>query len=93
MKHNTHCIVPSRRFTLLSGADALSTYTFGTHAAKHQFCSHCGICAFYRPRSNPDGVAVTICPSKFCGTLQNIEPAACHSSDLHTHCPACSANR
>ena len=32
--------------TVFSGADALSTYTFGTHAAKHQFCSRCGICAF-----------------------------------------------
>lgn len=25
--------------------------------AKHLFCKRCGICAFYRPRSNPDGYA------------------------------------
>lgn len=32
----------------------------GTHTAKHTFCSRCGVTAFYHPRSNPDGVAVTL---------------------------------
>jgi hypothetical protein len=26
--------------------------------AKHLFCSECGVKAFYRPRSNPDGWSV-----------------------------------
>jgi hypothetical protein len=53
-----HLIVPRNRFRLLSGADQLSSYRFGTGIAEHQFCRHCGIKAFYTPRSNPDGVSV-----------------------------------
>lgn len=49
-----HLIVPPDRFTLLSGSDSLTTYTFNTGIAKHLFCSQCGIHAFYRPRSHPD---------------------------------------
>lgn len=60
LKRNTHFIVPSAQFRLLSGADKLSTYTFNTGVAQHKFCSVCGICPYYHPRSNPDGVAVTI---------------------------------
>ena len=32
-----HLIVPAERFKLLSGGDALSTYTFNTGVAKHLF--------------------------------------------------------
>lgn len=32
-----HLIVPSDKFTLLRGAENLSTYTFNTHIAKHFF--------------------------------------------------------
>lgn len=53
-----HLIVPASRFRLLSGADALAEYTFNTGAAKHRFCRHCGIKAFYVPRSHPDGIDV-----------------------------------
>lgn len=55
-------MVHEGRFELTQGKDdaQLTTYTFNTHTAKHQFCSTCGVCCFYRPRSNPDGVAVTI---------------------------------
>jgi hypothetical protein len=28
--------------------------------ARHLFCPVCGVQAFYIPRSNPDGVAVTV---------------------------------
>jgi len=38
----------------------ISTYTFGSKVAKHTFCKICGVQAFYHPRSNPDGVAVTL---------------------------------
>ncbi|TYZ64388.1 hypothetical protein PybrP1_012351 [[Pythium] brassicae (nom. inval.)] len=60
MKKNTHTIVPQARFRLLSGADALTTYTFNTHRAQHLFCRRCGVQPFYVPRSNPDGYAVTV---------------------------------
>jgi hypothetical protein len=53
-----HLIVPLRAFRLLSGAGALTEYTFGTGTAKHRFCRHCGIKAFYVPRSHPDGIDV-----------------------------------
>ena len=53
-----HLIVPAERFKLLSGGDALSTYTFNTGVAKHLFCSICGVKSFYIPRSHPDGISV-----------------------------------
>jgi hypothetical protein len=55
-----HLIVPESRFTLLQGQDDLSTYTFNTGIAKHHFCRDCGIHAFYRPRSHPDGYDVNL---------------------------------
>jgi hypothetical protein len=53
-----HLIVPKTRFRLLQGEGFLTTYTFGTGAAKHLFCSVCGIKSFYIPRSHPDGYSV-----------------------------------
>lgn len=53
-----HLIVPAERFELISGSDALLTYTFNTGTAKHLFCRICGIKSFYVPRSNPDGYSV-----------------------------------
>ena len=53
-----HVIVRSEHFKLLSGQDALSTYTFNTGTARHLFCSVCGIKSFYVPRSHPDGFSV-----------------------------------
>jgi hypothetical protein len=53
-----HLIVPKARFNLLSGKRKLSTYTFETGAAKHYFCSVCGIKSFYVPRSHSDGFSV-----------------------------------
>lgn len=35
----------------------LSPGQFNTKIARHLFCSRCGICAFYRPRSNPEDYA------------------------------------
>ena len=55
-----HLIVPESRFNLLAGEDCLTTYTFGTHQAKHYFCKFCGIKSFYRPRSHPDSVSVNV---------------------------------
>lgn len=60
MKRNTHFIVPKSRFRLPSGDEALVEYRFNTGVAVHKFCKHCGVQAFYHPRSNPDGLAVTV---------------------------------
>jgi len=55
-----HLIVPKSRFRLLSGEQAITTYTFNTGVARHTFCKRCGIKPFYTPRSNPDGVDVNV---------------------------------
>lgn len=55
-----HLIVAASDFTLLSGQDQLSTYTFNTGVARHLFCKICGIKSFYVPRSNPDGFSVNL---------------------------------
>jgi hypothetical protein len=55
-----HLIVPKARFTLLQGQAQLTEYTFNTGAAKHFFCSVCGIKSFYVPRSHPDSISVNV---------------------------------
>ena len=64
-----HLIVEEADFTLLRGTDALTTYTFGTHTAKHHFCATCGVHSYYRPRSHPDKVDVNI------RCLEGVSPA------------------
>ncbi|GLU10642.1 hypothetical protein SLE2022_274290 [Rubroshorea leprosula] len=73
VRGNIHFIVPSESFEVLGDSkEFLTTYTFGTHTAKHTFCKVCGITSFYFPRSNPDGVAVTVkCVDP--GTLTHVE--------------------
>lgn len=73
MRGNTHFVVPSIKFKLIGDSEKfLTTYTFGTHTAKHTFCKVCGITSFYIPRSNPDGVAVTVkCVDP--GTITDVE--------------------
>ncbi|MGP1352413.1 MAG: GFA family protein [Parasphingopyxis sp.] len=53
-----HLIVPREDFTLVSGEEALTSYRFGTGAANHIFCKHCGIKSFYQPRSHPEAWSV-----------------------------------
>lgn len=55
-----HLIVDAEDFQLLTGADAITTYLFGTRTAKHTFCKHCGIKPFYHPRSHPEGISVNL---------------------------------
>lgn len=55
-----HLIVPAARFRLLDGEDALTEYRFNTGTARHLFCGHCGVKAFYVPRSHPDGFSVNV---------------------------------
>lgn len=45
---------------ILSGADALSTYQFNTGAAKHHFCSKCGIYTHHQRRSNQHQYGVNV---------------------------------
>jgi len=61
MLKNWHFIIPESDFTLDEvSRQFVKEYTFNTKVAKHLFCSICGISPFYRPRSNPDGYAVTL---------------------------------
>ena len=53
-----HLPVAQERLEILSGADDLATYQFNTGTAKHNFCRHCGIHAFYQPRSDPGNYSV-----------------------------------
>jgi len=53
-----HLIIPARDFTLLTGWDQLTLYTFNSGVAKHYFCRTCGVKPFYVPRSNPDGISM-----------------------------------
>lgn len=55
-----HLILPLSKFTLLTGENDLTTYSFNTGVAKHTFCKHCGIKPFYTPRSNPDGIDINV---------------------------------
>lgn len=57
-----HHIVSEKNFEMISPSSLseLSCYTFQTHVAKHYFCPKCGICTFYKPRSNPDGWSVNM---------------------------------
>ena len=38
---------------IVKGKDLLQLYQFHTKAAKHYFCSNCGIYTHHNPRSNP----------------------------------------
>lgn len=55
-----HLMVPHADFDLERGADALTSYRFGTGAAEHLFCRVCGVKAFYQPRSHPDAWSVNL---------------------------------
>lgn len=55
-----HLIVPHGDFTLLAGAEALTSYRFGTGAADHLFCRVCGVKSFYQPRSHPEAWSVNL---------------------------------
>ncbi len=81
-----HVIVPEDRFRLLAGGDRLTSYSFNTGVARHLFCSTCGVKAFYRPRSNPDGWSVNArCLDDYATLDLRIEPF--DGRDWETHGP------
>ena len=51
--------VPAQEFTLLSGADKLTTYRFNTEKIEHLSCSACGIESFARG-TGPDGAGAVM---------------------------------
>ena len=53
-----HLVIDPDDFALLKGKTALSVYTFETGVAQHTFCAHCGMNAFYIPRSQPHRLSV-----------------------------------
>ena len=55
-----HFRVSPDDFRLLAGDEHLGTYQFGTRAAKHHFCTVCGIHTFTRPRAAPDLYTVNV---------------------------------
>lgn len=80
-----HLIVPKSEFRLLSGAAALTTYTFNTGVAKHTFCKTCGIKPFYVPRSHPEGIDVNVnCLDALPASI-NIEEFDGRNWEQHVH--------
>ena len=70
-----HLIVAKDDFRLVSGQDAIETYTFNTGVAQHYFCRHCGVKSFYVPRSHPDGISVNVnCLDPVTIAVVNITP-------------------
>lgn len=54
---------------IVKGADLLSLYQFGTHTAKHYFCSICGIYTHHQRRSNPNEYGINV------GALDGVNPS------------------
>ena len=81
-----HLIVRAEHFKLLAGEEALTTYTFNTGAAKHRFCSVCGIKSFYVPRSHPDGFSINArCLDA--GTVEEVTVTAFNGQDWEKSYP------
>jgi len=45
---------PLEGIEIVTGADHLTLYTWGTHTAKHYFCKTCGVYTHHQRRSNPN---------------------------------------
>ena len=62
MRRNTHLVIPSSDFTNTTDDYETKTtlYLWGTKTAIRRFCATCGILPWYVPRSNPDGIGLTV---------------------------------
>jgi hypothetical protein len=56
-----HHRVPRQNFRLLTGAQSIATYRFGTRVAQHYYCPDCGIHVFARPCAAPHLYTVNVC--------------------------------
>lgn len=68
MKGSVGVYVPIEALVVTSGEDSLTCYQFNTMAAKHHFCSKCGIHCFHQARSDPDKFAINA------STLEGVRP-------------------
>jgi hypothetical protein len=59
-KNALMCTAHESRFKLLAGEDKLALYTWNTGAARHYFCSVCGIYPFHKKRSMPDHYGINV---------------------------------
>ena len=66
-----HLIVPHAQFRLEQGGEALTSYRFGTGAAEHLFCRHCGVKSYYQPRSHPEAWSINF---NVLDSTEGIEP-------------------
>lgn len=62
--------VPLAGLRVVKGAGHLKQYQFGTHTAKHYFCSNCGIYTHHQRRSDPEQYGYNV------GCLEGINPFA-----------------
>ena len=63
MRKNMHIVIPQEDFLVDMSEpleEATILYQWGTKTAIRRFCKTCGILPWYHPRSNPDGVAITV---------------------------------
>jgi hypothetical protein len=60
--------VPLSGVRIVQGESALRLYQFNTMAAKHYFCSVCGIYTHHQRRSNPDQYGYNV------GCLEGVNP-------------------
>jgi len=68
MKGAVMVYLPVEAVRVTGGQDLLSCYQFNTMAAKHHFCSRCGIHLFHQARSDPDKYAINA------STLEGVRP-------------------
>lgn len=52
-----HIFVPQGNVEI-TGAENLTTYTFGSGQAKHLFCKVCGVKPLYIPKSHPEDYSI-----------------------------------
>lgn len=60
MKGFLLAFVPSHAFTLLTGADDLTSYRFNKKVIDHLFCKHCGVQSFGRGKNKAGEEMVAI---------------------------------
>jgi hypothetical protein len=60
--------VPLSGLRIIRGHDVLKLYQFNTMAARHYFCSHCGIYTHHQRRSNPNEYSYNV------GCLEGVNP-------------------